>query len=207
MYNINIGDFMKKILFATSNRGKLVEVKKILNEYDIEVLSLNDFKEVPEPLEDKETFLENAMIKAKYYHELFNVAVIADDSGLCVKELNYAPGVYSARYAGIDDKRLKDDANMNKLLNELKHIPHPNAYFESVIVYYSKGLIIDVNGKVEGTIIKEKRGTNGFGYDPVFLPNGYDKTLAEMTLDEKNKLSHRSRALMKLKDHFDEIFK
>ena len=198
---------MKKILFATSNKGKLIEVEKILKEYNIEVLSLNDFKKVLEPVEDKETFLENAMIKAKYYHDLFNVAVIADDSGLCVEELNYAPGVYSARYAGMDDKSLKDDANMNKLLNELKGVPHPRAYFESVIVYYSKDLIIDVSGRVEGTIIKEKRGTNGFGYDPIFLPNGYDKTLAEMTLEEKNKLSHRSRALLKLKDHFDEIFK
>ena len=198
---------MKKILFATSNKGKLLEVEKILKEYNIEVLSLNDFQKVDEPIEDKETFLENALIKAKYYFDLFNVPVLADDSGLCVKELNYAPGVYSARYAGVDDKALKDEANINKLLNELKNIENPFAYFESVIVYYSKDLIIDVNGRVEGTIIKEKRGTNGFGYDPIFVPNGYDETLAEMTLEKKNKLSHRANALKKLKLHFDEIFK
>ena len=198
---------MKKILFATSNKGKLLEVEKILKEYNIEVLSLNDFRKVDEPIEDKETFFENAMIKAKYYFDLFNVPVLADDSGLCVKELNYAPGVYSARYAGVDDKALKDEANINKLLNELKNIENPFAFFESVIVYYSKDLIIDVNGRVEGTIIKEKRGTNGFGYDPIFVPNGYDETLAEMTLEKKNKLSHRANALKKLKLHFDEIFK
>ncbi len=198
---------MKKILFATSNMGKLKEVKSYLNEYNIEVISLNDFPKVDEPIENKETFLENAILKAKYYHEIFKIPVIADDSGLCVVELGNKPGVYSARYAGISDSKLKDEANINKLLNDLQDVNSPHAYFESVIVYYSTDSVINVNGVLEGTIIKEKRGSNGFGYDPIFVPNGYNLSLAQMSLEEKNKISHRAKALHNLKKYFNEIFK
>ena len=197
---------MKQILFATSNSGKLKEVKNIFQKYDIDVLSLNDLESIAEVEENGKIFLENATIKAKYYFEYFKIPVIADDSGLCVEVLDNAPGVFSARYANATDNKLKDEMNIKKLLDNLKSFDKPSAFFETSMVYYSKDKIINVKGILKGYIIKEKKGSNGFGYDPIFVPQGYDKTLAEMTLDEKNKISHRSQALANLKQYFDEIF-
>ena len=198
---------MKEILFATSNKGKAIEVEKILKEYGIKVKTLLDYDGVEEVEETGDTFLENAMLKAKYYYEKYLIPVLADDSGLCVKVLNNAPGVYSARYSGVSDPLYKDEANMNKLLNELKDYKNPTAFFETSLVYYSEEHIINVKGRLEGHIIKEKRGSNGFGYDPIFVPDGYDQTLAELSVEMKNKISHRSKALMNLKQYFGEIFR
>ena len=146
---------MKQILFATSNEGKLIEAKNILKDFDINVLSLKDFEKIDEVEETGSTFLDNAMIKAKYYYNHFNIPVIADDSGLCVEVLDNAPGVYSSRYANETNKDLKDEKNTLKLLNDLKDYDKPNAFFETSIVYYSNEYVINFKGVLEGYIIKE----------------------------------------------------
>lgn len=186
---------MKKILFATKNKGKLREVKNILgNEYD--VISLLDFENIPDVIEDKDTFIDNAKKKAKEMFEHFNVPVIADDSGLSVEQLNDAPGVYSARYAGIN---ATDEANNKKLLTELNNYPQPHrAKFVCAAVYFDGIEYLSAEGEVSGQIIKATRGNNGFGYDPLFLPYGFEQTTAELSLEEKNKISHRAKAFKEL---------
>ncbi len=186
---------MKKILFATKNKGKLREVKKILgNEYD--VFSLLDFENVPDVIEDKETFIDNAKKKAKEMFEHFNVPVIADDSGLSVEQLNDAPGVFSARYAGIN---ATDEENNKKLLAELNNYPQPHrAKFICTAVYFDGIDYLSAEGEVLGQIIKSPRGSNGFGYDPLFLPDRFAQTTAELSLEEKNKISHRAKAFNEL---------
>lgn len=140
------------------------------------------------------TFHENAFIKAQYIYNLKNKSVLADDSGLEVTALNNEPGVYSSRYAGEPSDSIK---NTDKLLNKLKGIAERSARFVTVLCYVSPNGVVYFEGSVEGNITTEKRGTNGFGYDPVFIPNGFDRTFAEMTFSEKNKISHRAKALKK----------
>ena len=186
-----------KVLFASKNKGKVREVKKILGSAGIEVMSLADFEDVPDVVEDKETFLENSKKKAKEIYEIFRIPVIADDSGLAVDQLDGRPGVYSARYAGED---ATDSDNNAKLLSELKGLPSPHkAKFISLAVYYDGINYKYAEGELKGEIILEPRGNNGFGYDPVFIPEGYKNTLAEFSLEGKNRISHRSKAFTKLK--------
>ena len=186
---------LKKILFATKNNGKLREVKKILGD-EYEVVSLLDYENVPDVVEDKETFIDNAIKKAKEIFDLFNVPVIADDSGLSVEQLNGAPGVYSARYAGIN---ATDEENNKKLLSALKDFSQPHkAKFICTAVYYDGKEYLSAEGEVKGEIIKVPRGNNGFGYDPLFLPDGFEFTTAELSLEEKNKISHRTKAFKEL---------
>ncbi len=187
-----------KVLFASKNKGKIKEVKKILGEAGIEVLSLEDFEDVPDVIEDKETFIDNAKKKAKEIYDIFHIPVIADDSGLAVVQLNGRPGVYSARYAG---ENATDKENNLKLISELKGFTSPhNAKFISVAVYYNGDAYISASGELMGEIILEQRGNNGFGFDPLFIPAGYKNTLAELSFEEKNRISHRAKAFNKLKD-------
>lgn len=186
----------QKIIFATKNLGKLKEVKHVISEREIELLSLNEFDNVGEIVEDGNSFEENAIIKAKHVYKLFGIPVIADDSGLVVEQLNGEPGIYSARYAGMN---ATDEENNLKLISKLLHLPQPHkAKFVCAAVYFDGKRLIKSEGEVIGQILHEPRGTNGFGYDPLFLPNGFSKTTAELELEEKNKISHRSKAFKSL---------
>jgi XTP/dITP diphosphohydrolase len=188
-----------RIIFASQNKGKAKEIRGLFQDTGYEIYTFNDFPEVLEVVEDKDTFEGNAKKKAFEAYEKYKFPAIADDSGLCVDQLNGDPGVYSARYAG---EGCTYDDNNTKLLNSLKDLPQPHAAkFVTCAVYYDGKDYTVCMGELKGTIIKEKRGTNGFGYDPVFVPEGSNKTLAEMDLAEKNNISHRSRAFKELKKH------
>lgn len=191
---INYIRLFMKLLFCSSNIGKTQEIQyKFGGSITIQnLLDIGCTEEIPETAD---TFAGNALLKARYGYENFKVACFSDDSGLEVTALNNAPGVYSARYAGIPKS---DTRNMDKLLFELQGVKNRDACFKTVISYIdSFGNASSFEGKIEGEILEEKRGSQGFGYDPIFLPNGYTKTFAEMNLAEKSNLSHRSIALEK----------
>lgn len=189
---------MKKVVFASANKGKVSEVNHILDDLELNLVSLADMPEPVEIIEDGNSFEENAIIKAVKVFEKFNVPVIADDSGLVVEQLNGAPGIYSARYAGDDSSYA---ANNKKLLKELIKHPEPHsAKFVCAAVYYDGKESITALGEFKGRIIDEERGANGFGYDPLFIPDGYSITLAEMEPGLKNRISHRYIAFKKLKN-------
>ncbi len=189
---------MKRMIFATGNVGKLKEVKKLFAEFNVEILSLKDLENPPEIIENGKTFEENSLIKARTVFADYGVPVFADDSGLVVEQLGGAPGVYSARYAG---EKATYAENNKKLLEELKRFPEPHqAKFVCVASYVDGEREFTVRGELPGKIVHEFRGENGFGYDPIFIPKGYDRTLAELSLEEKNKISHRGQAMAKLKN-------
>jgi XTP/dITP diphosphohydrolase len=184
------------LIFATSNQNKVLEIQKILpKKLNIKSLKdLNYFEDIPE----NETTIEgNAIFKAKYIYEKFNINVFADDTGLEVEALNGEPGVHSARYAGTTRNSEK---NIKKLLKNLKNIKNRNARFKTVIALIIDNKLHIFSGIVEGYILDSPKGNNGFGYDPIFCPNGFDKSFAELTLKEKNLISHRSLAMKKLID-------
>ena len=186
----------KKIIFATKNTGEYREVAHILGDKDFELLSLNDFNNVGEVIEDGSTFEENAIKKALYVFDLYRVPILADDSGLVVEQLEGEPGVLSARYAG---ENATDEDNNKKLIYQLKKLPQPHkAKFVCSAIFYDGDDIIKAEDEVVGQVIHEPRGTNGFGYDPLFIPDGYHQTTAELNLDEKNKISHRAKAFKTL---------
>lgn len=188
-------------MLATANTHKVIEFQRILNELlpGLVLVKATDFPGVPEIEETGSTFAENALIKAKAINEFTNLPALADDSGLVVDALNGAPGVFSARYAGIG---ASDKANVLKLLSEIKDIEQSllNARFECAIalVDRSQNLELVVDGQMPGQVIKEIRGENGFGYDPIFVPQGLTKTSAELTDVEKDQISHRGLALRKM---------
>ncbi|HOJ36586.1 MAG TPA: RdgB/HAM1 family non-canonical purine NTP pyrophosphatase [Ignavibacteriales bacterium] len=184
------------ILIASKNKHKIEEISAIFNNSGIKIHSLNDFNSIPDIIEDKNTFVENAKLKAEGFYNYFKMPVIADDTGLCVECLNNEPGVFSARYTG---ENSNDKLNREKLLNNIKkHNPPYKAFFETVIYFFDGLNHIIANGRLNGKIITEERGNNGFGYDPIFVPDGHNKTLAELSFDEKNLISHRSLALKDL---------
>lgn len=189
MTNINL-------IFATSNQNKVLEIQKILpKKFNIKSLKdLNYFEDVPE---NENTIEGNAIFKAKYIYEKFNINVFADDTGLEVEALNGEPGVHSARYAGTTRNSEK---NIKKLLKNLKNIKNRNARFKTVIALIIDNKLHIFSGIIEGFILDSPKGNNGFGYDPIFCPNGFDKSFAELTLKEKNLISHRSFAMKKLID-------
>ena len=193
---------MKKLVFASNNAHKLEEIRAILGT-QYEVKSLKDIGcEVDIP-ETGSTFRENALQKATYVKEHFGLDCFADDSGLQVETLGGEPGVYSARYAvknGVQVEGNKDDANMNVLLEKLTNEENRKACFRTSIALIFEGETHFFDGTVEGRIIREKRGNGGFGYDPIFIPDGYDKTFAELGNEVKNGISHRARAVAKLAD-------
>jgi XTP/dITP diphosphohydrolase len=183
-----------EIIFATNNDHKLHEVSEYLqNKYKIVSLKeIGCFDDIPETAD---TLEGNALLKARYVHERFGKDCFADDTGLEVEALNNAPGVYSARYAGAD----KDaGANMRKLLAELSDKPNRKARFRTVIALIKGGNEYLFEGEVRGSILHEPKGVNGFGYDPVFMPENYDKSFAELDLSVKNTISHRANAVKKL---------
>ncbi|MEO6284865.1 MAG: RdgB/HAM1 family non-canonical purine NTP pyrophosphatase [Dyadobacter sp.] len=185
-----------KLCFATNNLHKLEEIQALLGTH-FELVTLKDIGcdvDIPEPYN---TIAENSKGKAEYVWDNFGISCFADDTGLVVDALNGEPGVKSARYAG--PQRDAGD-NIALLLKNLAGLPDPAARFITVITLVVNGYYHQFDGSVEGTIIFEKRGSNGFGYDPVFLPEGHDRTFAEMTLAEKSSLSHRARAFAKLVD-------
>jgi len=185
-----------KIVFATNNPNKIKEVQAQLPE-QIKLLSLEEigcFEDIPET---SPTIEGNALQKANYVKEIYGWDCFADDTGLEVEALDGAPGVFSARYAG---EQKNDDANMNKLLTELKEKINRQAQFKTVIALVLNGKTTCFTGICKGTILKEKKGTKGFGYDPVFQPEGFDLAFAEMDLVQKNKIGHRGKAVQKLID-------
>ncbi len=187
---------MRKIVFATNNQHKLSEVRNILSN-DFEIISLNQLGFNDEIPETGETLAENASQKSHFIFERFQVDCFSDDTGLEVEALNGAPGVYSARYAG--EKATYED-NVNKLLFEMQGQTNRKAAFKTVISLILDGKEYLFEGKVEGEIVTDKRGVGGFGYDPVFLPEGFNKTFSEMAPEVKNKISHRGMATAKLVD-------
>jgi XTP/dITP diphosphohydrolase len=193
----------EKIIFASKNEGKVKEVRHILKGINSKILSLNDVGFKNEIPETADTFEGNAKIKAEAIYKKFKLPTIADDSGIVAMQLGNEPGVYSARYAG---ENASDEENNNKLLERLKSFPEPHkAKFICAAVYFLGADFIMARGEVEGVIIKHPRGTNGFGYDPLFLPNGYDKTTAELPPEIKNKISHRFIAFDQLKKYLMEL--
>lgn len=192
------------IVAATKNRHKIQEIEAITQEFGMSIIS-RDEAGVPdiEINEDGETFEENSYKKAFEIMKLCNNITIADDSGLEVDCLDGAPGVYSARFAGKDGD---DDANNRKLTELIKDVPYEQrtGRFVSVItMVFPDGETISARGEVEGHLLTEKRGTSGFGYDPLFVPEGYDRTFGELGPEIKNSISHRSRALAKLRELLD----
>ncbi|NPV12003.1 MAG: RdgB/HAM1 family non-canonical purine NTP pyrophosphatase [Ignavibacteria bacterium] len=194
-----------KIVLATNNPNKVKEVKEILNELGVEVLTLKDLGIDIEIIEDQDSFEGNARKKAHTIFEITKIPTIADDSGLIVEQLNGAPGVYSSRYAGEEHNYEK---NNQKLLQELKDKPKPHrAKFICVINYKSETEDEIFTGMVDGEIVDQPRGTNGFGYDPLFKPDGFNQTYAELPSEIKNKISHRYKALLQFRDYLFERFK
>lgn len=188
-----------KLVFASNSVNKLNEIRKIIL-FSYEILSLKDIGCTEELPETGETLIANALQKARYVYEKYHTSCFADDTGLEVESLNGKPGAYSTRYAG---KSKSAEDNIIKLLNELKDKPNRKAQFRTVIAAVIKGKEFICEGIVKGEITDKQKGENGFGYDPVFKPDGYDCTFAEMALEEKNKISHRAKAL----DKFLQILK
>lgn len=187
-----------KILLATQNQGKIKELQELLADETIDVLSLQDIEDWEDVEENGETFADNAALKARAAVKKTGLIALADDSGLEVDALNKAPGVYSARFAG---EPKDDERNNDKLLQELEPIPEGSrtARFRcALVVVTPEGDEFLTEGSVEGQILRQRRGQKGFGYDPLFYVPEYARTMAELTLTEKNKLSHRAQAFRKV---------
>ena len=187
-----------KIVFATNNLNKLTEVRKILGNR-FQVMSLAEIGCHDDIPEKGQTLKDNALIKAQWIYDKYHVNCFADDTGLEVDALGGAPGVYSARYAGGEGH--DSQANMNKLLSELENINNRKARFRTVIALIIDGKVTTFDGIINGTITHEKRGGEGFGYDPIFMPEGHNQTFAELGVDIKNSISHRAKAVAKLADY------
>ncbi len=186
---------MKRLVLATSNKGKVREIKELCEEY--EVIPYTDLIPAFEIVEDADSFKENALIKARAVYKALgdeDVIVMADDSGISVEVLDGAPGIYSARYAG---ENASDKDNLYKLMEDIKAkgVTSSPAFYTAAIAIVTKGVEKTVHGWMYGTAITEAHGEGGFGYDPMFIPLGYDKTLGELDNEIKKKLSHRSQAL------------
>ena len=190
-----------KLVFATNNHNKLKEVKQLLPA-SIELLSLKDIDCADDIIESGKTIRDNAIIKSRYIYEKFGMNCFADDTGLEVDAIGGRPGVYSARFAG---PACRAEDNINKLLIELKGIENRKANFRTVISLMIDGKDQAFEGIVKGVITKEEMGSNGFGYDSVFKPDGFDKTFAEMSAEEKNEISHRGIAVNKLTSFIREL--
>ena len=191
------------LVLATRNAGKTAEIKDLLKAFPVQICNLDDFGPIPEIEEDGETFEDNAYKKAHFAARVLGLPALADDSGLVVEALGGAPGVYSARYAGED---ASDADRCAKLLREMTGRTERKAAFECVIsIAVPEGPALTYDGRCEGQITHDLRGDNGFGYDPVFFHPPSDKTFAEMTMEEKSRVSHRGRALRELQSEFDKV--
>ena len=187
-----------KIIIATHNKDKLKELHHSLKDLDLELLSLEEYKNVGEIIENGKTLEENALIKARAVYKITGLPAIADDTGLEVDALKGAPGVYTARFAG---EGCSYDDNVNKMLKVMKDVPleERNAKFRTVIAFVYKKMELLAEGSVEGIIAVNKKGLAGFGYDPIFYVHAEGKTFAEMSIEKKNIISHRGRAILSLK--------
>lgn len=194
----------RKLILSTGNKHKVDEIKDILKDLNIQVLSKNELDiEEFDVEEDGTTLEENSIKKAKALAEKCDYMVIADDTGLFVNALNGQPGVYSSRYAGEEGNDLK---NCLKLLDNLEGMGDRSAYFKTVIALVTEDkTIYTLEGICKGSIIEERRGSGGFGYDPVFKPEGYDQTFSQLGVETKNKISHRAKALVQLKNVLKDI--
>ncbi|SDM97462.1 XTP/dITP diphosphatase [Sediminibacillus halophilus] len=197
---------MEQLIIATKNKGKVKDFRNLFSKYDITIKSLLDLEEnIPDIEETGKTFEENAALKAETIAERFSLPVLADDSGLEVDALGGRPGIYSARFAGLEKS---DQANIAKLLEELKGVPEEErtARFVCVLAVARPGQpTIFKRGSCEGRIANHPIGENGFGYDPVFYPNGLIKTMAELSSEEKNQISHRKNAIVQLEKWLQDL--
>ncbi len=191
------------LVIATRNKGKTKEIKDLLRDFPVDIKNIDDFGPIPHLEEDGATFDENAYKKASFAARILGLPALADDSGLTVEALNGAPGVHSARYAG---ENATDEQRYLKLLSEMERMSNRKAAFECVIsIAVPTGPALTYEARCEGLITQVPAGSNGFGYDPVFYYPPYKKTFAELTRQEKNRVSHRGKAFAELKDEFDKI--
>ena len=191
---------MKKVIFATGNEGKMKEIREILGDLDIELLSLKDAGITADIEENGSTFEENAIIKAKAISQLTGEIVLADDSGLEIDYLNKEPGIYSARYMGEDTSYHIKNANLIQRLEGVPDQQRTARFVCAIAAAFPDGTVKTVRASMEGRIGYEEKGENGFGYDPIFYLPEYGCSLAEISMEEKNKISHRGKALRAIKD-------
>jgi len=193
------------IVLATRNKGKTREINALLKGSPIEIKNLDDFGPIPEVIEDGETFDDNAYKKASFTAKILGYPAMADDSGLCVEALDGAPGVYSARYAG---ENASDADNVKKMLDALESKKNRNAAFKCVIsIAVPTGAALTYEAECKGILTKEPIGDNGFGYDPLFFYPEFNKTFAQLTIQEKGQVSHRGKALKEIAGEVDKIIK
>lgn len=191
------------LVLATNNQGKKKEIKSLLQGYPVTIMTLDDFGPIPEIVEDGETFDDNAYKKASMTARYLGFPAMADDSGLVVDALDGRPGVYSARYSGED---ADDEKNIEKLLGEMDGVDNRKARFKCVIsIAVPTGPALTYEAECEGEITTEPKGDGGFGYDPVFYYPEFDKTFAEIPMEEKSKISHRGKALQEVQKEFDQV--
>ncbi len=187
---------MGQLLFFSNNKNKIIEIKKIFKKFNLKILSLSDVNLSDEPAENGQTFEENAKIKSEYGFNKTGIPCFADDSGICVEALNWKPGVLSKRF--LNSFKSTEDC-FRSIIKSTKKSLKQNAHFKtSISLTMQKGHNIVFSGKIEGKISDEIKGDYGFGYDPIFIPKDYKKTLAELSTKEKNEISHRSIAIIKL---------
>lgn len=187
---------INKLVIATANKHKLIEIQNIFKDSAKEILPMP--ADIGEIIEDGNSFIENSLIKAKAVYNHTKLPSLADDSGICINALNGEPGIYSARYGG---ENLGYKEKMQLILDKLKNQNDRTAYFiTSAVCVLDDNYYIALEGRVDGIIVESPKGFDGFGYDPIFKPNGYDITYAEMTLEQKNSISHRAIAMNKMKE-------
>ncbi len=190
---------MNKICFVTGNSNKLKEIQNLLSNYKI--ISLKDLNFSDDILETEDTIRGNAYLKANFINKKYNINCFSDDTGLFIDSLGGGPGVKSARYAG---ERCNSEDNINLVLKKLENQLNRNAFFKTVICLIKNNKTYFFEGKINGTISEKRIGVDGFGYDPIFIPEGYEKTFAELTITEKNSISHRGIAVNKLVSFLNE---
>lgn len=191
---------MKKIIFATGNENKMREIRQIMGDMPVEILSLKQAGISADIVEDGTTFEENALIKAKAIAEITNEIVLADDSGLEIDALNKEPGIYSARYMGEDTSYHIKNQNLIERLEGIEEEKRTARFVCAIAAAFPKGEVLTTIGTIEGRIAHEEKGENGFGYDPIFYVPEFDCTTAELSDEEKNRISHRGNALRAMKE-------
>lgn len=195
--------YLISLVLATRNKGKIAEIKALLKEFPVDIKDMDDFGPIPVVEEDGKDFDENAYKKASFTSRVLGLPALADDSGLVVGALGGAPGVYSARYAG---ENATDGQKCSRLLHEMKGKTDRKAAFECVIsIAVPTGAALTYEARCEGEITESPAGENGFGYDPIFFFPPLKKTFAQLTREEKNRVSHRGKALRELRDEFDKV--
>ncbi|MCD6586164.1 MAG: XTP/dITP diphosphatase [Desulfobacteraceae bacterium] len=193
------------LVIATRNPGKTREIRDLLKDFPLTIKNLDDFGPIPEVVEDGDTFDDNAYKKSSFTARILGLPALSDDSGLCVDALDGAPGVYSARYAG---ENATDQENCEKLLKELAGKQNRNASFKCVIsIAVPTGAALTYEGSCDGVILESPRGSNGFGYDPVFFFPDFNQTFAQIPQEKKGRVSHRGKALKEFRDEFDKVLK